>query len=111
MRQGVAITDPDCDLFAQRYVLFVMTPVGMQFFASFAEATADQFVLEERYPGPCALKATYTDGTTKSLFPSTGAVTSVVAGAVHHDPLMGDIWFITAGGFCTNRGAPTEWCS
>jgi hypothetical protein len=111
MRQGVVISDPDCNLFAQRYVVSPMTPQGRQFFASFAESTNDQFVLEERYPGPCSLTATFADGHTQTLFPSAGAVISVVAGAVRSDPLMGDIWYITAGGFCTDRGAPTEWCS
>jgi hypothetical protein len=110
MRQGVAISDPACDLFAQRYVLFPMTPQGLRFFASFAERTLDQFVFEEKYPGPCSLTATFSDGRTQTLFPSAGPVTSVVAGAVRHDPVMGDIWYITAGGFCTDRGAPTEWC-
>jgi hypothetical protein len=111
MRQGVVISDPSCDLFAERYVLFPMTPQGRQFLASFGETTTDQFVLEEGYPGPCALTATFKDGHTQSLFPTSAAVTSVAAGAVRHDPMMGDIWFITAAGLCTDRGAPVDWCA
>ncbi|MGH7722274.1 MAG: hypothetical protein ACRENL_05490 [Candidatus Dormibacteria bacterium] len=111
MRQGVVVSDPACDLFADRYVLFSMTSQGRQFFASFAEQPTDRFVLEEHYPGPCSLTATFQDGHTKTLFPSAGPVTSVVAGTVRRDPLMGDIWYLSAGGFCTDRGAPIEWCA
>jgi hypothetical protein len=110
MRNGAVITDPDCDLFAERYTVFPLTTDVQHFFALYGEATADKYALEEKYPGPCALTAKYVDGRTETLFPSAGVVVSLAAGSVYHDSLMGDIWYITAGGFCTDRGAPTQWC-
>ena len=110
MRAGVAVREPDCDLFANRYGLFPITPSGKGFLTSLGEVTMASFVLVGRYTGPCSLTAQYPDGRLETLFPAPGEVTTILAGSLRHDPLLGDLWFVDAGSVCSNPGAPVSWC-
>jgi hypothetical protein len=111
MRRGTTLAEPDCDLFAGKYSLFPLTPADTRFFASFGQAVADQYVLVESYPGPCAIISTNTQGVSQTLIATASAVTSLSAGTVHHDLLLGDIWYGDGVAFCTSRGAPSTWCA
>ena len=111
MRQGMSVIDPECDLFAQKYVLYPMTAAGHTFFSSFGQVTHDQFVFVESYPAPCAILERNGTGPPQTLLSTQLAVVSVSAGAVRHDAVLGDIWFGDGTAFCTSRGAPTAWCS
>jgi hypothetical protein len=110
MRGGTSVIDPDCDLFAQKYVLFPMNSGGTQFFSSFGETTQDAYVLVEHYPGPCAILASNPGGGTHTVAATPNPTVSISAGVVRHDPLLGDLWFADGAAFCTDRGAPTSWC-
>lgn len=111
MRRGVPISDPDCDLFAEQYLLYPMNADGKAFFASFGEDTQDQYVFVEHYSGPCAIVGSTTNGASQTLLSTDSAVVTVSAGTVQHDALLGDIWFGDGAAFCTSRGAPSAWCS
>jgi hypothetical protein len=111
MRHGTSVIDPDCDLFATEYRLFPLTAQGSAFFTSFGQITHDSYVLVEQYPGPCAILGKDPTGNTQTLVSTPNSIVSVSAGNVRHDPLLGDIWFADGAAFCSNRGAPTAWCS
>jgi hypothetical protein len=110
LRQGTVVSDPDCDLFAQKYELFQMTPEGKRFFSSFGEATQDRYVLVEHYPGPCAITGTGASGHVQTLLSTPNATVSISAGQFRQDPMLGAIWFGDGAAFCSDRGAPTTWC-
>jgi hypothetical protein len=111
MRNGTSVIDPPCDLFAQKYLLFPMTPDGSQFFSSFGEVTHDAYVLVEHYPGPCAIVGTSPDGGTQTVAATPNLTVSISAGTLLHDPVLGILWFADGAAFCTDRGAPTSWCN
>lgn len=111
MRGGTIVVDPDCDLFAQKYVVFPMTDTGTAFVAAFGEATHDRFVFVEHYPGPCAITGTGPSGQMRTLLATPNATVSLSAGQLRLDPLLGDIWFGDGAAFCTDRGAPETWCA
>jgi hypothetical protein len=111
MRQGIAVMDPSCDLFAQDYRVFPMTNAGTTFFSSFGESTRDGFVLVERYPGPCAITGKDAQGNIRTLLSTATPTVSISAGEIRTDPLLGRIWFGDGAAFCTDRGAPLNWCA
>lgn len=112
LRQGTKVVDPDCDLFADKYEVFAMSPEGSAFFQSFGQATDhDAVVLVEYYPGPCAIEEQPSGGSLRTLVATPSAVVSVATGSVHHDPVLGAIWFADGAAFCSSRGAPNAWCN
>lgn len=111
MRSGTSVIDPACDLFADKYSLFPMTAEGSRFFTSFGEVTHDEYVLVEHYPGPCAILGKSPSGSTQTVLATPNSIVSISAGTLRHDPLLGDLWFGDGAAFCSDRGAPTSWCS
>ena len=111
MRRGTRVTDPDCDLFAQRYLLVANDVQGTSFFSSFGQSIRDMYVFIERYPGPCAITVDSQSGSTQTLLATPVALSSISAGNVLDDPVLGDIWFGDGAALCTTRGAPTAWCA
>jgi hypothetical protein len=111
MRQGISVIDPSCDLFAEQYRLFPMRAEGSAFFASFGETARDAYVFVEHYPGPCSISGRDAQGHTRTLLSTQSATVSISAGVVRRDALLGQIWFSDGAAFCSDRGAPIDWCS
>lgn len=111
MRHGISVQDPSCDLFASRYVLVRMDAAGRAFFGAFGEPTSAAWVFVEEYPGPCAITGIAGSSPPTTLLATPSPTKSLSSGALMSDPLLGAIWYGVGAGFCTDRGAPANWCN
>lgn len=111
LSKGAQINEPNCSSFGTRYAFFPIGTGGAAFFASLGQHTTALFVLAETYPGPCQIAATYPDGRNEVLFSYSTAGTTVFAGSVHHDLLLGDFWHSEAAADCASQHGPPMWCS
>jgi hypothetical protein len=111
LAKGAQINEPDCSSFGTRYAIFQLGSGGGSFFASIGQHTTAQFVLAESYPGPCQIVASYPDGHTEILFSYSASGTTIFAGSVRHDVLLGDFWYSEAAADCTTQHGPPLWCS
>jgi hypothetical protein len=111
LSKGAHINEPDCSSFGTKYAFFPIGSSGQQFYASLGQHTTSAFVLAETYPGPCRIQATYPDGHVEVLFSYSTAGTTVFAGSVRHDPVLGDIWYSEAAADCNTQHGPAAWCT
>jgi hypothetical protein len=111
LSSGATIDEPDCSSFGTRFAFFQLAPNGGSFFAGLGQSTSAQYVLAETYPGPCQISAVFPDGHAKVLFSYASPGTTVFAGAVRHDILLGDFWYSEAAADCAAQHPPQTWCA
>lgn len=110
MNQGAQVNQPDCSSFGTRYGVFPIGTTGATYFSGLGQHTSASYVLSVMYPGPCQIVASYPDGRKSVLFSFATAGTTVFAGSVHDDPVLGSLWFAEAAADCANQAAPQAWC-
>jgi hypothetical protein len=111
LSNGAQITQPDCSSFGTRYALFQLGGDGQTYFSGLGQHVSANFVLAIRHPGPCQIVATYPDGHKMTLFSFAGPGTTVFAGSLRNDPILGSLWFSEAAADCGSQAPPASWCS
>ncbi len=111
MATGETVQQPDCALFPTRVVLFPITASDRRFFLSEGESVKADYALVGRYPGPCLVTAQAANGQAHTLASYPTAGITFFATYQVNDPLLGTLLFTDGAGNCSDRGAPTAWCS
>lgn len=112
LAQGASILQPDCNLYPTSAALFAVGPDGKAYFTRKNLPADDTYVLVETAPGgACAATVRYPDGHTANLPELANTIPFFAAGSLRHDPLLGDVWYVDAGGNCNDSyGPPSAWC-
>jgi hypothetical protein len=111
MSQGAQIDQPDCSSFGRRYAVFQIGPDGGALFSRLGQHPTAGFVLAITFPGPCKIVATYPDGHKTALFSFTGSGTTVFAGSLRDDTVLGTLWYSEAAADCSSQPVPATWCT
>lgn len=109
MAKGAQIDQPDCSSFGTKYGLFPLGADGARFFSGLGQTAGTPFVLAVTFPGPCQITAVYPDGHKETLFSYPSAGTTIFAGSLVHETVLGDIWRAQAAADCGLNG-PRMWC-
>lgn len=109
MSKGAQVDQPDCSSFGTKYGLFPLGADGAAFFSDLGQTAGTPFVLAVTFPGPCQITAVYPDGHSETLFSYSGAGTTIFAGSIVHETVLGDIWRAQAAADCGLNG-PKMWC-
>jgi hypothetical protein len=111
LSQGADIFQPSCNLYPISNALFTIGPDGKQYFARKHLPTDAAYVFVVVYHGPCSETVMYPDGRSITIQDFAKTTTAFVPGALTKDRLLGDIWYVDAGGNCDDpSGPPPEWC-
>jgi hypothetical protein len=110
LARGAEVDEPDCSSFGTRYAFFPLDKAGTDVFSGRGQHTSALEVLAVTYPGPCSIAAKFPDGHAETLFSYATSGTTVFAGSVRHDALLGDVWYSEAAIDCATQGAPKAWC-
>ncbi|MDQ1699679.1 MAG: hypothetical protein QOG34_1542 [Frankiaceae bacterium] len=112
LRAGGRVFQPNCVLFPTRVRLFPIDSTERAYFTARGQYTGDRYVFANTYRPRCTV--TYVTAAGKHGTLATLTTTSVAfnVGSVQDGgPLLGQIWFQTAYGSCTDQGRPAAWCS
>ena len=111
LRAGTAVIDPACDEFGTKYTLKPVDASLVQFLARYGERTSGAYAFVASYPGPCEIDKVNPDGSRQAIVAATDPVTSLIGGQLVDDPVLASLWISDAGGVCTTKGAPANWCA
>lgn len=112
LRTGGRVFQPNCVLFPARVRLFPIDSSERAYFNARGQYTGDRYVFVNTYRPRCVV--TYVTAAGKHGTLATLTTTSVafdVGSLQDGGPLVGEIWFQTAYGSCTDQGHPSAWCS
>lgn len=112
LAQGAVIDQPDCNIYPTSLALYPVGADARTYFTNKGLPTADAYVLVATFPGGnCSIAIQYPDGRKSTLPGLSSTIPVFEPGVVHHDSLLGDIWFTDGGGSCDDpAGPPPEWC-
>jgi hypothetical protein len=112
LRTGGHVSQPNCVLFPVRVRLVPIDSTERSYFSARGQYTGDKYVFVNTYRPRCAVTAVTAAGKRETLATlSTAAVAFNVGSLQAGGPLLGNIWFQTAYGSCTDQGRPAAWCS
>jgi hypothetical protein len=112
LRAGGRVFQRNCVVFPARVRLFPIDSNERAYFSARGQYTGDRYVFANTYLPRCAV--TYVTAAGKHGTLATLTTTSVafnVGSLQDGGPLLGEIWFQTAYGSCTDQGHPAAWCS
>jgi hypothetical protein len=111
LEAGATIAQPDCNLYPAANTVFRVFSDGYAYFARKGLPTDDAFVIVAVYAGPCSAQASYPDGHTAVVPGLASTTTAFAPGVLRSDPILGDLWYVDAGGNCQDpAGPPGQWC-
>lgn len=112
LRAGGRVFQPNCVLFPARVRLFPIDSGERAYFTEHGQYTGDRYVFVNTYRPRCVVTYVTAAGKKGSLAALTTTSVAFDVGSLQDGgPLLGEIWFQTAFGSCTDQGHPAAWCS
>jgi hypothetical protein len=112
LRTGGRVFQPDCVLFPVRVRLFAIDSAERAYFTGRGQYTGDKYVFSNTYRPRCAVRDVTASGKRGILATLTTMSVAFNAGSPQDGGAeLGEIWFQTAYGSCSDQGRPTAWCT
>lgn len=112
LRTGGRVFQPNCVLFPVRVRLFPVDSAARTYFTEHGKFSGDKYVFVNTYRPRCTVTDVTGSGKRSRLATLTTSSVAFNVGSVQgSDSLLGEIWFQTAFGSCTDQGRPAAWCT
>ena len=112
LRSGGRVIQPNCVLFPVRMRLFPVNSAARTYFNQHRMFTGDRYVFVSTYRPRCTITAIKASGQRESLGTLSSPSIAFNVGSLQGGGLpLGQLWFQTAFGSCSDRGRPPAWCS
>jgi len=109
--QGAAVDEPACDLIPTAITVQTVDAATQQAFVQRSEPTTDSTAMLLTYGAPCVVQARFPDGRSEILAQWQTPLSTVAAGHLVNDPVLGELWVETAALACGGPLSPAAACA